>query len=211
LRELNTLGKFLEDQDTALFGLKSRHDVSKFICPLDFHLVKCLWAAPSAYCQRQIIFLNKQMLTVSRRSAGYLSTANETSFTKGAVTVIGTGNTPLDLVEPITDRYYFWDAPIPILNSTLSNITSFVSPVASTDFYANFGPVLGTSLNETQVELLREQVKTLHDKGIKLRYWNQPEWPISTRNGIWRQLRTEGVDFINADDVVAAAGIGYDW
>jgi hypothetical protein len=27
-------------------------------------------------------------------------------------------------------------------------------------------------------------VKTAHAKGIKLRYWDQPGWPISTRNSI---------------------------
>jgi hypothetical protein len=121
------------------------------------------------------------------------------------------GNTPLNLVQTITDRGYFWDAPIPTLNSTFSNITSLVSPIASTDFAANFGPVLGTSLNSTQLDLLRAQVKTAHDKGIKLRYWDQPGWPISTRDGIWRQLRAEGVDLINADGVAAAAGFGDTW
>ena len=45
-----------------------------------------------------------------------------------------------------------------------------------------------------------------HSKGIKLRYWDQPAWPISTRNGIWRQLVSEGVDIINADDLEGAAG-----
>ena len=46
-----------------------------------------------------------------------------------------------------------------------------------------------------------------HAKGIMLRYWDQPGWPISTRNGIWRQLKDEGVDIINADDLEAAAGV----
>ncbi|CZR50747.1 uncharacterized protein PAC_00621 [Phialocephala subalpina] len=145
------------------------------------------------------------------RSAGYLSSTNGTTFTSGAVTVIGTGNTPLNLVQPISPRDYFWDGPIPTLNSTFSNITSLVSPIASAQFSAIFGPVLGTSLNSTQLELLRAQVKTAHDKGIMVRYWDQPGWPISTRNGIWRQLRSEGVDLINVDDVEAAAGFGDEW
>lgn len=150
-------------------------------------------------------------LTSFRRSAGYLSSVNGTTFTSGAVTVIGTGNTPLNQVQPIPNRDYFWDGPIPTLNSTFSNITSLVSPIASTDFAANFGPVPGTSLNSTQLDLLRAQVKVAHAKGIKLRYWDQPGWPISTRDGIWRQLKNEGVDFINADDLESAAGFGDSW
>ena len=144
----------------------------------------------------------------SSRNGGWLSSVNSSSqFTSGAVTVIGTGNTPLSQVQPITPRDYFYDAPIPTLNSTFSNITSLVSPIASTDFEANFGSVPGTSLNDTQLALLRAQVKTAHAKGIMLRYWDQPGWPISTRNGIWRQLKDEGVDFINVDDLEAAAGL----
>ena len=126
------------------------------------------------------------------------------------MTVIGTGNTPLNQVQPISNRDYFYDAPIATLNTTFSNITSLVSPIASTDFNALFGPVLGTALNATQLDLLRAQVAYAHGKGIKLRYWDQPGWPISTRNGIWRQLTEEGVDLINADDVAAAAGFSDD-
>ena len=113
----------------------------------------------------------------------------------------------MNQVQPITPRYYFYDAPIPTLNNTFSNITSLVSPIASTDFQANFGPVDGTSLNNTQLALLRAQVQVAHAKGIMLRYWDQPGWPISTRNGIWRQLKSEGVDIINVDDLQGAAGL----
>ena len=109
-------------------------------------------------------------------------------------------------VQSVPERYYFYDAPIPTLGTTFSNITSLVSPIASTDFAANFGSVLGTTLNSTQLNLLRAQVKTAHAKGIMLRYWDQPGWPISTRNGLWRHLISEGVDLINVDDLLAAAG-----
>ncbi|KAG9247850.1 hypothetical protein BJ878DRAFT_453627 [Calycina marina] len=145
------------------------------------------------------------------RDLGYLSTVNGTHFTSGPVTVLGTGNTPLNQVQPVAIRDYFWDAQIPTLNTTFANITSLVSPIASTDFEANFGPVLGTSLNETQLQLLRDQVAYSHAKGIKVRYWDQPGWPISTRNGIWRQLYSEAVDLINCDDLPAAAGLADEW
>ena len=114
-------------------------------------------------------------------------------------------------IQTLSSRVYFYDAPIPTLNGTFSNITSLVSLIASADFNAVFGSVLGTSLNETQLALLRAQIKTAHGKGIKVRYWDQPSWPMSTRNGIWRQLVSEGADMINADDVEAAAGFGDAW
>ncbi|KAL3424809.1 hypothetical protein PVAG01_04090 [Phlyctema vagabunda] len=142
------------------------------------------------------------------RAAKFLSKANATTFTTGPVTVIGTGNTPLDLVQPVVERDYFWDAPIATLNTTFSNITALVSPIASTSFTSQFGPVRGSSLNDTQLALLRTQVAVAKGKGIKLRYWDQPNWPLSTRDGIWKTLVAEGVDLINADDVVAAAELG---
>ena len=128
-------------------------------------------------------------------------------LTSGAVTVIGTGNAPLDQIQAQMPRYAFFDAPIPTLNSTFSNITSQISPIASTDFTASFGDVLGTSMNESQLALLRDQVRVAHAKGIKVRYWDQPIWPISTRNGLWIQLFGEGVDLINVDDLEAAAAL----
>ena len=44
--------------------------------------------------------------------------------------------------------------------------------------------MLGTALNETQLEKLRDQVGVAHERGIKVRYWDQPGWPVSTRNAI---------------------------
>ena len=145
------------------------------------------------------------------RSAGYLSTVQSTtstSFTSGAVTVIGTGNTPLDQIQGVAPRDYFYDAPLALLSTSFSNITSLVSPIASTDFAASFGKVANTSgvFNETQLALLRKQIAEAHGKGVATRYWDQPAWPISLRNGVWKQLWDEGSDFINADDVLAAAG-----
>ncbi|KAG9238338.1 hypothetical protein BJ875DRAFT_368149 [Amylocarpus encephaloides] len=141
------------------------------------------------------------------REKGYLTSTNGTYLFPGPVTVIGTGNTPLSLVQPIQSRDYFWDGPLPTLNSTFSNITSLVSPIASTSFTSTIGPVLGTELSSVQLEKLRSQVKTAHGKGIKVRYWDQPGWPIGTRDAIWRTLRTEGADLINVDDLDGASSL----
>ena len=168
--------------------------------------VRCQCTRATVSCDHLLVAC--WSLTFHSRSGGWLSNVNSTNqFTSAAVTVIGTGNTPLSQVQSVAERYYFYDAPIPTLSTTFSNITSLVSPIASTDFAANFGSVNGTLLNDTQLALLRSQVETAHGKGIKLRYWDQPGWPISTRNGMWRQLKSEGVDFINVDDLEAGAGL----
>ena len=140
------------------------------------------------------------------REGGWMTRVENGSVTQGPITVVGTGNTPLSQVQGVDPRDYFYDTPLAQLNGTFANITADVSPVASTDFAAVFGNVRGTELNESQLETLRGQIATAHGRGIGVRYWDQPGWPISARNGIWRQLWSEGVDLINADDVVAAAG-----
>jgi hypothetical protein len=140
------------------------------------------------------------------RQAGYLTYYNGTAVTSGPVTVIGTGNTPLNQVQgvnatPENPRDYFYDAPIPTLGTTFSNITADVSPIASTDFAVQFGTVTNQTFNASQLSLLESQVATAHSKGIKLRYWDQPGWPIGTRNAIWRILWDAGVDILNVDDL----------
>lgn len=142
---------------------------------------------------------------------GYLTTYDGNSLTTGAVTVIGTGNTPLSAIQsaiPSTSspRYAFYDAPLPYLSTTFENITKYDSPIASTDFAAQFGDVVAETFNSTQLDLLRKQVATAHAKGIMTRYWDQPGFPIGTRNAIWRILLDEGSDFLNADDLAGVAG-----
>jgi len=142
---------------------------------------------------------------------GYLTTYDGNSLTTGAVTVIGTGNTPLSAIQSTipsasSPRYAFYDAPLPYLSTTFENITKYDSPIASTDFAAQFGDVVAETFNSTQLDLLREQVATAHAKGIMTRYWDQPGFPIGTRNAIWRILLDEGSDFLNADDLAGVAG-----
>lgn len=124
----------------------------------------------------------------------------------GAVTHIGTGNTPLNQIQGVpAPRDYFYDAPLPYLGTTFSNITSDVSLIASTDFAAVFGDVRNQTFNATQQQILESQIATAHGKGIGVRYWDQPGWPIGTRNAIWRTLWDAGVDLLNVDDLEGAA------
>lgn len=140
------------------------------------------------------------------RDAGYLTTFDGTTVNPGAVTVVGTGNTPLSHVQGVAPRDYFWDAPIPTLNTIYANITADVSPIASTDFAVQFPNVVGNrGLNDTQLALLQSQVAVAHAKGIKLRYWDLPGWPLGTRNGVWRSLWDNGVDILNVDDLEGIA------
>ncbi|KAI4722966.1 hypothetical protein E4T48_00740 [Aureobasidium sp. EXF-10727] len=140
------------------------------------------------------------------RQGGWLTKYNGTGITNGTVTVMGTGNTPRDQVEGQTNRDYFFDGPLATLNSSAnSNITQFLSPIASTSFLQSFGWPKDGKLNDTMLVKLRGQIKYAADKGILTRYWETPNWPIKDRNAIWRLLWNEGSWLINADDLVGAA------
>ncbi len=142
------------------------------------------------------------------RDAGYLTTFNGTAVTNGPITVIGTGNTPLDQVEGVSPRDYFYDANLALLSTELTNITAEVSPIASAQFSKYIGAINGSDFNQTQLQTLREHISYAESKGIMGRYWDTPAWPISTRNAVWRTLITEGVGLLNADDLPEAAGFG---
>lgn len=106
------------------------------------------------------------------RQGGWLTKYNGTGITNGTVTVIGTGNTPRDQVESQNNRDYFFDGPLSSLNSSAnSNITQFLSPIASTSFYQSFGWPKDGKLNDTALAKLRGQIASASSRGIGTRYW----------------------------------------
>jgi hypothetical protein len=109
-------------------------------------------------------------------------------------------------VQKYIPRDVFIDAPLAELSSgKYANLTANEAPIASTNFIASLGNVRRREMNATQREILRNQIDVAHEKGIMARYWNQPSWPVGTRNAIWRTLWDEGVDLLNVDDLKGAS------
>lgn len=146
------------------------------------------------------------------RTKGYLTTVKDgKTITSGPVTIIGTGDTPLDLVAPVKDRDYFYDAPLADLhNPAYADITGAVSPVASADFQKAVGKIIRDTdpiLTDDQLQALRDQISTANERGIGARYWNTPYFPVRARNLVWRTLLREGVILLNADDLDAVTSL----
>lgn len=145
------------------------------------------------------------------RERGWLTHVANGTIHERAVTVVGTGNTPFELLTANdTYRDYFFDAPLDRLSSE--------APYDATNSYfasVSFGSTIGSAwmgkMSREQIRRIRQQVKQAHARGLKVRYWDTPEWPVSTRNRIWELLVREGVDFLNADNVKAAARRGWDY
>lgn len=208
------------------------------------------------------------------RSRNYLTYFNGTTVIPGPIIVVGTGNTPFDLlVSNTTYRDVFFDAPLDKMwealerrdngspndallknlgstaaikqskgharvgmrqgdrsqqyedhpgdlgdttnmvqdNNRTTNPTNPDIHTPENSYYASvsFGKAIGrlwrNQLSSHQMELIRGHIRGAHRRGLKVRYWDLPDWPIGWRNHVWDVLVEEGVDLLNVDDLEGAA------
>lgn len=91
------------------------------------------------------------------------------------------------------------------LSHNTNSYTTMNSYYASVSFKKVFRGLSDDKFSDQQMELLREQIREAHSRGLKARYWELPFWPISLRNHVWDILVKEGVDLLNVDDLKGAA------
>lgn len=140
------------------------------------------------------------------RAAHYLTTFSGETLARSAVTVIGTGNTPLEDIKMLLPRDIFFDAQLVGLNSP-SNTTWDINlaPLASTDYAVAVGWNGIGNITEQDQAKITALIGVAHSMGIKARFWDTPGWPIAARNNVWRVLLDSGADWLNADDLDAAS------
>ncbi|KXN89950.1 Altered inheritance of mitochondria protein 6 [Leucoagaricus sp. SymC.cos] len=140
------------------------------------------------------------------RSKGYLTTLENDALKPSAVTVVGTGNTPLESVLALEPRDFFFDAPLTGLGTNSVNVTwsPKIAPIASTDYEVAVGWDGINDIMDAQRQTIKDLVNTAHGFGIKARFWDTPGWPIFARNKVWQELVDNGADWLNADDLEAA-------
>jgi hypothetical protein len=137
------------------------------------------------------------------RDAGYLTTYySNGTLVPSAITVIGTGNTPLNLVKVLDPRDYFFDGPLADLTG---DFEPTLSPIASTDYEVAVGWNGFGTIPDDKLAKLKQLVNDAHALGIQARFWDTPGWPVSARNNVWKVLLENGADWLNADDVKAAS------
>ncbi|KAF7350316.1 Altered inheritance of mitochondria protein 6-like protein [Mycena venus] len=129
----------------------------------------------------------------SLRAAGHLTTFANGKLTQGAVTVVGTGNTPLASVVASNPRDIFFDADIRQLYSTKPGVGlewgPEIAPLASVDY---------SSVSSTAQ--MQELVRNAHDFGIRSRFWD-----TASNVGTWNTFWAAGSDWVNADDLQAVS------
>ncbi|KAG8666446.1 Altered inheritance of mitochondria protein 6 [Fusarium poae] len=134
------------------------------------------------------------------RQKGWLSHVHDGKFVSRPITVVGTGETELHLVNEATPfRDVFLDAPLDQLDGGLYNdLNSYYTSVS---FEKSIGKVGSKGLKPEQLAKLRDQISQAHSRGLKVRYWGMPYWPLHVRNRLREVLIDEGVDVLNADDL----------
>lgn len=143
------------------------------------------------------------------RQKGWLTYFNGIDIVPGPITVVGTGNTPFDLVVAnSTYRYLFFDAPL--LDISNSSYTVQNSYYASTALKPAIGRIWLRGLSRGQVNAMKIQIKAAGAKGLKSRYWDTPAWPISLRDKAWNTLVENGVGMLNIDDLISATRWNWD-
>ena len=164
----------------------------------------CLLDDPTLMAPRTLPYVISELQPL--RAHGYLTTYENGVLTAGPLTVVGTGNTPLDGIKSLTRRDVFYDAPLTELTTTSDTTWNVsLSPVASTDY----GSVVGwdgfSPITEQQQTTIRTLVQNANKLGIRGRFWGVPGWPIEARNNIWKTLLASGQIWLNADDLKAAS------
>ncbi|KAH7305728.1 hypothetical protein BKA65DRAFT_415569 [Rhexocercosporidium sp. MPI-PUGE-AT-0058] len=76
---------------------------------------------------------------------------------------------------------------------------------ASVSFPKAIGRIWRGRLSNSQMAILRGQIRGAHARGLKARYWDLPAWPLGLRNHVWDVLVKEGVDVLNVDDLRGAS------
>ena len=164
------------------------------------------------------------------RSANYLSHWNGTHLVPAPIVVVGTGKTPFEyVISNVSNRHQdiFFDAPLDEMweESSFEKHSRFMDGVysrndsniytlqnsyyASARFSRAIGHLWPSRLSNTHMSLLRGQIRGAHRRGLKVRYWDLPDWPIGLRNYVWDVLMREGVDLLNVDDLKAASQLNW--
>jgi hypothetical protein len=137
-----------------------------------------LWLTPDRFRALPFVLAALEPL----RSAGYLTTFANGSLKLSAVTVIGTGNSPLEPIKALEPRDFFFDAPLTELSvPTNTTWSPTLSPIASTDYATAVGWSGIGNISDAQRANITRFVQDAQSRGINSRFWDTPGWPIFAR------------------------------
>ncbi|KAL1900096.1 Altered inheritance of mitochondria protein 6 [Ceratocystis pirilliformis] len=139
------------------------------------------------------------------RERGWLTYFKDGSLTEGPITVVVTGEARLSSITANTTyRDIFLDAPTLALNDDTTHAYNWTnSYYSSVKFGRAFGHYTGY-MGRPRIDDIATYVQQAHERGLKLRFWSQPSWPVLVRERLWGDLLDAGVDYLNVDDLIGA-------
>ncbi|QDK78272.1 histidinol-phosphatase [Spirosoma sp. KCTC 42546] len=138
----------------------------------------------------------KALDKVLQRYRSILTIGNKTKNQAGIVTVVLSGNRPIQTLVNAKSRLLSVDGrPADLGKGYNSAVMALIS-----DSYPNQLSWRGKGdMPADEFQRLRQLVERVHKEGKKLRLWASPEDPA-----VWAKLREAGVDFISTDQLVLA-------
>jgi hypothetical protein len=131
------------------------------------------------------------------RYAEMLTVVRDGQVQPGAVTVIISGDRPIERVAAGKIRYAGIDGRMSDLDS---DVAADLMPLVSDSWISHFRWRGQGEMPAAEKEKLREFVAKAHAKGRRVRFWAIPSNPA-----VWTELATAGVDLINTDDLPGLA------
>jgi hypothetical protein len=175
-------------------------------------------------------YLQLQRALEGFKSKGYLTTydMDAEKWTMGPITVIGTGNTPIEAVyyaarsnnstsEIVSskERYIFYDAPLTSIHlpyavpassfgpAVTVQWTAEVAPMASSKFPVPFNAAAFLPPPPANIVLprLKWHADQAASKGIRARWWGAARRPTFVRGRLWSLMLDAGNAWIGGDDL----------
>ena len=174
---LDPLQKLIQQQGGAVYDEKTA-----FYLMIDF---KSGGASTYEICQQVI-----------QPYRSILSHVNAEGFHQGPVTIVISGNRPIDLIEHQTERWVFVDGRLSDMKSNQK--PSSLIPWVSENWKNHFSWDGTGVMPEAEVKALRRWIDQAHDQGRKVRFWATPETET-----FWRTAYQAGLDFLNTDQLLA--------
>jgi hypothetical protein len=131
------------------------------------------------------------------RYAEMLTVVRDGQVQPGAVTVVISGDRPIERISADTVRYAGIDGRMSDLDS---NAPANLMPLVSDNWMSHFRWRGQGDMPAAEMEKLHDFVAKAHAKGRRVRFW-----AIPSNRAVWSELSAAGVDLINTDDLPGLA------
>jgi hypothetical protein len=117
---------------------------------------------------------------------------------EGAVTVVVSGNRPLELMQSQPVRYAGYDGRLTDLDG---DAPADLIPLLSDQWVKHFTWRGEGPMPPQEQKKLDEIVQKAHARGRLVRFWATPDLRSNAREAVWQELLSAGVDLLNSDDL----------